>query len=572
MSEREHPIYDDILKNKFETHISPVSEGIFDRIISERADTHPAFDNVFKEKLADYPSEIPDGSFEGIMSKRKSRRSPFFEFFKRKLGQHETESVPTDMFERIMNARETARPAAWWQNRKWQLTALGLLLLLMAAVSYEWSKEKSTNNNGVELSINPANSVETSKNVASTEGGKNVENEKANSTLIEKNTANNESYNFNKNQENSANKSAILNKKQDDLALNSFNKKANTRSNKAENKQNTLVFNKNQDNSNQNKDESTNTNRVNEFIPEKSFLTKKAEQEAQSDALVLSPEKQQFNNPVNFLSPLRLATTEGVTINTKNPCADPGDGCPTFGRKVRLGSFGEKKWYVDVYGAPEIAFRQLKLNTPDAEAQLRARDTTEKVLYGMSAGTRASLVFENGLSFRAGVVYSVNNERYQKDSLARQEILRIDRQTGELLGIDVIETLYRRTVNNKFRSVDFTLQAGYEVPINDVLGFSVHAGANLNYLSEKKVRFQTAIGTLDSVIQNFGQSSPAVFQNTWGVSLMGSVAGYVRATERLQFFVEPQLRYYMRPLSRNDYPLTQRYSTLGVHVGLRFKL
>jgi hypothetical protein len=275
---------------------------------------------------------------------------------------------------------------------------------------------------------------------------------------------------------------------------------------------------------------------------------------------------------MNILSPLTTLVTEGVSLKAKSPCGDPGDGCPTFGRRVKFGSFEGKSWYIDAYAAPEIAYRTLALKTAEGEALLRARDTTEKILFGLSAGTRASLVFDNGLAFRAGVVYAVNNERYQKDSIAKQEILRIDRQTGELLGIDIIETTYRQTRYNKYRSIDFTLQAGYEVPLNDFLTFSINGGANLNYLSAKKVRFQTALGTLDSVVHAFNERSPAVFENTWGLSLVGSVAGYAQLTNRIQFMIEPNIRYYMRPLTRADYSLKQQYMTTGLIIGLRYRL
>jgi hypothetical protein len=215
--------------------------------------------------------------------------------------------------------------------------------------------------------------------------------------------------------------------------------------------------------------------------------------------------------------------------------------------------------------------RTLRLRTAEGEALLRARDTTEAVLMGLSAGARVSLVFENGLAFRAGTAYTVHNERYQQDSIARQEILRIDRATGELLGIDIIETTFRKTRYNKYRSFDLMLQAGYEVPVNDFLTVSVNGGANLNYLSAKRVRFQTAVGSLDSVIHSFGESSPAVFQNTWGVSLMGSVAAYAQLSNHWQLLVEPQMRYYLRPLTLTDYPLSQRYLNVGLNVGLRYR-
>ena len=156
-----------------------------------------------------------------------------------------------------------------------------------------------------------------------------------------------------------------------------------------------------------------------------------------------------------------------------NPCATGnGDGCPTFKRKRGAG----KSFYVDIYGAPEYAFRRLAQNLPETGDYLKARDTVEKPWYAFSTGVRASLVFKNGLAFRTGVAYAQNNEIAVFDSLGVGEKTvtvketYIPRAGGGVDTVKVTTTkivngIFRKTHYNRYRSIDIPLQVGFEFPM-----------------------------------------------------------------------------------------------------------
>jgi hypothetical protein len=565
----EHLQFDNFFKKRLQNHESEVPHALFNRLMEERNAQQPEFDTIFQGKLKEYESAVPTDSFDNLMRKRDWQHSPIYGFFRRMLVQHEA-PVPVDMFERVMQVREFNHPVALWQRRDVQLSLLLLLLLLVASIGFNLIKNEI---NKADLkNISTGNAVQSLKSNIADNISESSSNAEKLRTTVQKDsyrvgnkygiTQNITSNNNKSNQEQSQTYAGIL--------------KAQAAGQKAEGAEkyagsyNTDYINKTQSTENKTPIQTTNSNSG--IHPKSSSLTQTQQVSAATEHNAAAAVTQQFYNPMNILTPLMTLVTEGVSLKEKSPCGDPGNGCPTFGRRVKFGSFANKSWYLDAYWSPEVAHRSLSLKTVEGEALLRARDTTEKVLYGWSTGSRASLVFDNGLAFRAGVVYAVNNERFQKDSIDKQEILRIDRQTGELLGIDVVNTIYRQTRYNKYRSIDFTLQAGYEVPINDFLIFSINGGANLNYRSAKKVRFQTAMGTLDSVVHTFGERSPAVFENTWGVSLIGSAAGYLQITNRMQLMIEPHIRYYMRPLTRPDYSLNQRYTATGLIIGLRYRL
>ena len=274
-------------------------------------------------------------------------------------------------------------------------------------------------------------------------------------------------------------------------------------------------------------------------------------------------------NPLYISSPkgIALASPSHEDVVKALPCPGP-DGCPTFGSR----GGGRPTWYIDAYGAPEYAFRSLKANSLEYTDYQNSRDTIESSQYAFSAGVRASAVFGNGFLLRGGIVYAQTNEKFQKDSFGIGNIRYVidkNPNTGQLdtAQIEITNGIFRKTRYNHYRSLDFTIQGGYEFGLTENVTIGLNAGANFNIKTWRKA---TVLGQdLQPLVISKENS---IYQTSVGTSLVGSVAAYYRLNYKWQLMIEPQFRYYLKPMTKSDYGLRQSYSNAGLNIGLRYRL
>ncbi len=553
--------YDDIIRQRLEEYESEVPDNMFDRISQIRGEertNNP--DEIIKEKLTDYESAVPAFLFENMMNERDARTPSTEEVIRRKLIDHES-IVPTNMFDRIVNEREGRRPVAvaWWQTSrlKWVMAALLLVLLIggYKFIQNDIPKFLNTDNAHLSKSDNgdiPVQSTTLNDIKAPNTEGKSIIQpnnkiiEEANSTsknISEKNIVEYKSIDkiFNR-------KSNVNNVTKAVITAEEVKKSASKITKITSNAQPTTFISP--------LSELPQPDKNSEHLPSKSEIT-------------ISRNSKLFN-------PLLITSAKGIALAALSsemvvkalPCRGPDYGCPTFQKKRSTNT----TLYVDVYGAPEYAFRNLKTITSEYNEYRNARDTVEKSQYAFSAGAGASVLFGKGLILRGGIVYAQMHEKFQKDSLGIGNIRYIiDRNpnTGQLDTVEVQVTngIFRKTRYNQYRSLDFTVRGGYEFALNDDLSIGINGGVNLNIQTGRKATvlaqdFQAIDVSKDN----------AIYQTSVGASIVGSLSAYWRLSYRWQLMVEPQFRHYLKPITKTDYVLRQNYTNAGLNIGLRYRL
>lgn len=278
---------------------------------------------------------------------------------------------------------------------------------------------------------------------------------------------------------------------------------------------------------------------------------------------------------LDFLNILSVKTVALPTEKRKNPCSDPGNSCPTFiGRR----QMNQRHFYVDAFVAPEYMMRRFTTNLPESEKLLAARDSMEKTQYAVSTGVRGSVVFGNGLSLRAGVVYTQMTERVQFDSFGIGSIkttydVRLVNGEPDTVSVTTVITdgIFRQTRYNRYRSIDIPIQIGYQKQMKNGWTVGINGGANVNIAAWQKADIVGANLQKQTVSSGTNEANP-VFRTQLGVSLIGSVAAYRQLTNNLELMIEPSVRYGLQPITRSDYALKEQYSTAGLIVGLRLRL
>ena len=557
--------YDEILKQRLSEYESEVSDNMFDRIMLTRGIIQPSMNEIVKQKLADHESGVPSDLFDRIMIERAFKEPSLEDIIKRKLIDH-TSSVPTNMFERIMNTRESKRPvvAWWWQTGRFRL-AMAALILALLLIGYKISEIGSIN---APDSENSKNIVSVKKNTPEgiTEGVTNTSENITNRIVAENEAKQAEAKSFNN-----------LNKKSDNINQKNIDRKTESHEiitpQKGVNKDNATSL------ANKTDILASNSTKITSNLPQSTFnpsiLSTIPSRPNDNSEHLLSESKTLISRNSELFNPLHISSFKGIALSSPShedvvkalPCQGP-DGCPTFGTKRG----GRPMWYVDVYGAPEYAIRSLKANSIEYTEYRNSRDTVESSQYAFSAGARATAMFRNGFLLRGGIVYAQTNEKFQRDSFGIGNIRYVidkNPNTGKLdtVQVEITNGIFRKTRYNHYRSVDFTIQGGYEFGLTENVSIGLNGGVNFNIKTGRKA---TVLGQdLQPLVISKDNS---IYQTSVGTSLVGSVAAYYRLNYKCQLMIEPQFRYYLKPITKSDYGLRQSYSNVGLNIGLRYRL
>ena len=282
----------------------------------------------------------------------------------------------------------------------------------------------------------------------------------------------------------------------------------------------------------------------------------------------------QAGNTESILIPMRLPnilaempdySMANSSLQRKVTSTIKAPECPTFYHNV----LGNKR-YIEIYFGPDYGIRTL---TDTANPKyLQQREATSKFSSAFSAGIRYARVFENGISIHAGVSYSQINEKFSFiEGNVVQVTYTINPVTGDTTGSYTVRGTRYTTSYNHYRNIDIPLTAGYEFG-SEKLYADASAGPIINIYSWQS---GTVLDTNDQPIDittGKSASSPYQFKTNVGVGLTGSIAVHYKLNDNLDVFGEPYFRYNFQPMSSNSLSLREKYSTIGLHLGVRMNL
>ncbi len=288
--------------------------------------------------------------------------------------------------------------------------------------------------------------------------------------------------------------------------------------------------------------------------------------------VLLAPTEAVAKREAETMTSLHLPSTAAPILDNTEPTLD----WPTFLVEPKCATFG--KWlklyfYGDMYFSPDVAFRKLESKGADYEDYTASREATESQSFSYSAGARFSVVSNYGIALRTGLVYSQINEIFDYEN-EREERIFIENHyddDGNLIRTDtIIETGTRYlTTYNHYRMWDIPVLLGYELNFKKFT-LALNGGVYLNLISRQKGNFLSPDLVPVTFTSDQENTYPA-FKEKLNMSLYGSLAFYYNLNERWQIMLEPQLRYYLDPMTRPDYMVDQQYITTGLNTGLRYR-
>jgi opacity protein-like surface antigen len=263
--------------------------------------------------------------------------------------------------------------------------------------------------------------------------------------------------------------------------------------------------------------------------------------------------------------PLFDLTTGKSLLQQKNVPAVHLPECPT----VEKDAAGNKR-YFEIYVAPDYALRTLTDTANSVYLQKRKQSAVFSSAF--SAGARYTRVFNNGMSVKFGLNFSQINEKFSYvQSSVIQTTYTIDPATGDTTGSYTVRGTRYKTTYNHYRSIDIPVTIGYEFG-NGRLHTNINAGLIANIYSWQKGDVLDTNYIPVSITTGKDGSSLYQFKTNVGLGATAGVSLYYKLTEQIHFLAEPYIRYNFQPMSSGNLTLRQKYTTIGLRLGLRFDL
>ena len=236
-------------------------------------------------------------------------------------------------------------------------------------------------------------------------------------------------------------------------------------------------------------------------------------------------------------------------------------GCYSFaGGRIKY------DYYLDAFISPEYVLRTLEAKDLEHEDYRKSREASERTLYGVSSGVRLSFVTRRGLALRTGLVYNRTIEKMEIDEDdSVREVIVIDNGTDTTRTIQSGRRI--KITYNRYHSLDIPLLLGYEVDARNFV-FNMNAGIYFNIAAKQKGEILSETNEPMFINSNNPQRIQA-FSKDLGMSVYGSFGFGCKMKNGFQLLIEPNLRYQLKPITLEVYPLKQQYIHMGLLVGLR---
>jgi hypothetical protein len=228
-------------------------------------------------------------------------------------------------------------------------------------------------------------------------------------------------------------------------------------------------------------------------------------------------------------------------------------------------------WLFDAYIGPSLAQREFFAPDPENKDYLNSRLNTERRDWAYHAGLRASLMFNRNFLIRTGLHYDQITEVFEfidptyVKYLIESTVMANGQTRIDTVGIEYGEN-YLKTYN-RYGLLDIPLVAGLELRSGRT-GLSLNAGASANILFWKRGAILSPQTGEPTYFTPAKKDAVEAFRPRVGLSATASLQWFYHVDTRTRVFVEPYFRRVLRPVTRNDQPVEQRYGIGGLRLGV----
>lgn len=210
---------------------------------------------------------------------------------------------------------------------------------------------------------------------------------------------------------------------------------------------------------------------------------------------------------------------------------------------------------VDVYWSHDFALQSLSSNGTSSDDLKKRRSDSESLSYSYSLGARFGFTFPSGMGIKTGLNISK---------------VRTNFNYAETDGMDTTFMSNMVSSSNSYTYVDIPILFSYETSGFGPFYYNFNAGVLLNMTFEANGRFLDPNGDVVDFSKGVENRYQA-YAKTAGTSFYASFGMHYVWNDIIDFVIEPNFRYSLSPITRNDYLLDEKFTTVGLITGIRYK-
>ncbi len=202
---------------------------------------------------------------------------------------------------------------------------------------------------------------------------------------------------------------------------------------------------------------------------------------------------------------------------------------------------GSDKFSVELFTSPSVPINSISSDNKVYEDALKSSSSMQ---LSYTVGVRISYSISKRLSAKTGVQYSQVNEKMNFTDPAGNNF----------------------TSTNRYKNIGIPLVMGYKVASTSNLDFFVNTGIILNIASQYKGIIPSAAG------QPIDIKNEDVYNTNASANLYLGINLSKKMNSRTDFFAEPWINYRFKNMVSHYYSFDQKINTLGLSLGLRYRL
>lgn len=210
---------------------------------------------------------------------------------------------------------------------------------------------------------------------------------------------------------------------------------------------------------------------------------------------------------------------------------------------------------VDLYWSHDFALQSLTSNGSSGQDLKNRRSDSEAIKYSYSLGGRFGFTFPSGMGIKTGLNISK---------------VRTSFNYTETDGMDTTSMSNMVSSNNTYTYVDIPVLFSWEMSGYGPFYYNINAGVLLNMTFTANGRFLNPNGE----VVDFSKGAENRFQayaKSAGTSFYASFGMHYVWNDLIDFVIEPNFRYSLSPITINDYLIDEKFTTVGLITGIRYK-
>lgn len=210
---------------------------------------------------------------------------------------------------------------------------------------------------------------------------------------------------------------------------------------------------------------------------------------------------------------------------------------------------------LDFYWSHDFALQSLSTSGSSGSNLSSLRADSESPTYSYSLGGRFGFTFPSGMGIKTGLNVSK---------------VRTSFNYTETDGMDTASVSNMVSSTNTYTYVDIPVLFSWETSGFGPFYYNFNAGVLFNMTFSASGRFLDPNGEVVSFTKG-AENRYQAYAKTAGTSFYASFGMHYVWNKVIDFVIEPNFRYSLGPITLNDYPIDEKFTTVGLITGIRYK-